>query len=136
MIFQKSYDRALFAHYILRRLQAGKVDSFDDRLKSQKVQYFAQLFRVSPYYQFNLYIYGPYSPTLADDLFQIKREGTEMKLNKFIPKELEERFQCLSGFIKKKTIRQLELIATLHWLLKTADMQKDSVRKRLVEWKI
>ncbi|TRZ80562.1 hypothetical protein D4R86_04105 [bacterium] len=134
-IFKHSYDKALFTYYILRRLEAGKVDSFNERLMSQKVQYFAQLFKASPCYSFSLYIRGPYSPDLAYDLFQIKKEGLRMKLDKFIPIELEKRFGCLKKFIQGKSIRQLELTATLHWLLRVARLSEVRAKKWLVEWK-
>lgn len=134
-IYKNSYDRALFVYYILRRLGAGRVDLFRDRLRSQKAQYFAQLFRVSPDYHFNLYIYGPYSPVLADDLFQIKKNGLRIKLGKFVPLELERRFQRLKKFINGKTNRQLEIIATLHWLLSIAHFSKQEAQKRIVNLK-
>ncbi|NQU82372.1 MAG: hypothetical protein HQ539_00250 [Parcubacteria group bacterium] len=133
--FEKSNDKALFAYYILRRLGTGRVDLFKDRLRSQKVQYLAQLFEVSPHYPYNLYIYGPYSPVLANDLFQIQREGSKVKLDKLIPLELEYRFNKLKKFIEGKTNKQLEIIATVHWLLSVVNFSKDEARKRVIEWK-
>lgn len=134
-IFKDSCDKALFTYYILRRLGAGRVDLFKERLRSQKVQYFAQLFRVSPYYPFNMYIYGPYSPILANDLFRIQKKELEVKLDKFIPSELEGRFQHLKRFIRGKSNQQLEIIATLHWLLSIAHLSKQDARERIIEWK-
>ncbi|MFH1392437.1 MAG: hypothetical protein ABIG90_02020 [bacterium] len=73
-IFKKQYDDTLLAYSVLKRLGAGNVNIFKERLKSQKIQYFAQLFEVSPVYVFNLYLRGPYSPDLAYDLYEIKKE--------------------------------------------------------------
>ena len=134
-IFTKPYDAALFAYGVLRRLGSGNVDFFEQRLRSQKIQYFAQLFGISPPYAFNLYIKGPYSPDLTYDLFQIKKEGIKVKIGKFIPEELEKRFKYLEKFIEKKTDRQLEIMATLHWLLKVAGFSEAEAKKRLTEWK-
>ncbi len=133
--FKNSYDEALFAYYVLRRLGTGRIDSFNQRLKSQKIQYFAQLFKVSPHYSFNLYIWGPYSPDFRHDLFEIRRKNMKVKLDKFIPKELEKRFTSLKRFIDDKSIRQLELVATLHWLLNIAHLSHSEAKKRLSEWK-
>jgi len=133
--FKNPYDKALFACYILRRLNAGSVKSFVDRLRSQKIQYFAQLFKVSPYYSFNLYLYGPYSPDLANDLFQIREKGDTVKLDRLIPIELEKRFQQLKKFIENKNNRELEIVATLHWLLEVAGFSNEKASLRLAEWK-
>ena len=58
-----------------------------------------------------------------------------VKLDKLIPVELERRFKRLKEFIEKKDNRQLELIATLHWLLKVAGFSEAKAKKRLTEWK-
>ena len=134
--FGKSYDTSLLAYSVLSRLNSGKVDSFSQRLKSQKIQYFAQLFKVSPHYNFNLYVRGPYSPSLARDLFFIKEKNIKPEKSKFIPNELEERFDKLNNFIKKtSSIRELELAATLHWLIKIAKMGSKEAENKLKIWK-
>ncbi|MBX4198319.1 hypothetical protein KW782_03235 [Candidatus Parcubacteria bacterium] len=130
-----SFDASLLAFSLLKRLNAGKVDTFEERLRSQKVQYLAQVFSVSPAYKFNLYLRGPYSPGLANDLFKFNAERREPDLNEFIPSELEERFEKLKTFIEGKTTRQLELIVTLHWLLKVATLKTQDAIKRLKKWK-
>jgi len=136
--FKNPYDKALFAYYILRRLNAGSVESFGDCLKSQKVQYFAQLFKVSPYYFFNLYLYGPYSPDLANDLFEIRKKDNDIKnikVDKLIPIELEKRFQQLKGFVENKNKKELEIVATLHWLLKIAGLSNEDAKRKFIELK-
>ncbi len=133
--FYNSHDEVFFAYYILKRLKSGKINSFNERLRSQKIQYFAQFFKVSPHYQFNLYIWGPYSPDLSHDLFEIQKNKTKIKLDKLIPEELEKRFTSLKKFIEGKSNRQLELVATLHWLLNVAHLSVDEAEKRLNELK-
>lgn len=134
--FKQPYDVALLTYSVLKRLGCGDVDSFGQRLRSQKVQYFAQLFRVSPPYPFNLYLRGPYSPDLAHDLFLIKNKKIKVSTIRFIPKELEERFNELKGFIDKhSTIRDLEVIATLHWLIRVAKLSESVSLGKLKELK-
>lgn len=131
-IFKTSSDAALFMHSVLKRLGSGDVDNFTQRLESQKMQYFAQLFGVSPKYPYNLYARGPYSPDLAHDLFVIKDKKIKVKTEKFVSDELEDRFMALQEFIKGKSIRILEVAATLHWLVKEVKLSKSEAEKRLI----
>jgi len=133
--FTKEYDATILAFSILKRLGCGGVGSFDERLKSQKVQYLAQLFGVSPAYTFSLYIRGPYSSALANDLFKIRDAKISASEEKFVPEELEERFMALKKFIEKKTLRELELITTLHLLLKSGKYTEGGSIKELQELK-
>jgi len=135
VVFSKPYDAALLTYSILKRLGSGKVNSFKQRLRSQKIQYLAQLFGISPYYPFSLYIRGPYSSPLAHDLFKIKEKKIESKVSRFVPKELEENFIRLERFIRGKSNDQLELIATLHWFVKIAKLSTDEAVKRVVRLK-
>jgi hypothetical protein len=128
-------DAVLLCHSILARLDAGKVATFDDRLRSQKVQYLAQVFGVSPAYSYNLYIRGPYSPALANDLYTLDQAHVKPDTSRCVPDELEERLGKLKEFIEGKSIRQLELVATMHWLLNKAQMSVGSARDMLSTWK-
>jgi uncharacterized protein YwgA len=131
----KNYDAVLLMYSVLKRLGSGSVESFEDRLRSQKIQYFAQLFGVSPVYNYSLYLRGPYSTALANDLFQLKADKVSVSAEKFIPEELEENFFKLKEFINKaKEIRFLELVSTLHLMKKTKLSDQDCIKK-LKEWK-
>ena len=131
----KKYDVLLYVYSVLKRLGCGDVNTFEQRLKSQKTQYFAQLFGVSLRYSYNLYLNGPYSPTLAQDLYHIKEFKMKPMLEEFIPEELEQRFKDLKTFMGDMTARQLELSATYHWLLRVADLGKNAAKKKLAELK-
>ncbi len=133
--FKNEYDAAILAFSILKRLKSGDVSSFNERLKSQKIQYLAQFFGVSPVYSFGLYLRGPYSSDLAHDLFKIKDEKIKASKDKFIPDELEERFAALENFISRMNLRELELVATLHLLLKTGKKGEADAIKRFRELK-
>ena len=128
-------DLLAYTHSVLKRLGCGDVDTFEKRLRSQKIQYFAQLFGVSFRYRYNLYLHGPYSTDLARDLYQIKTLKIKADTEKFIPNKLEDRFIDLKKFIKDKTTRRLELAATLHWFLKVVELSQEDSRQKLVEIK-
>lgn len=133
---ENKYDVLLYLYSVLKRLGCGDVDTFEQRIVSQKTQYFAQLFGVSLRYNYNLYLKGPYSPVLANDLFEIKKLVSEQKikpmLNKFIPEDLEERFSDLKEYLKGVTPRQLEILATYHWLKKVAGYPVKTARAELI----
>ena len=132
---KSNQDVLLYVYSLLKRLGCGKVNTFEQRLKSQKVQYFAQLFGVSLRYQYNLYLNGPYSPGLAHDLYQIKELKMKPMLEKFIPEELEQKFNDTKKFVKGLSVRELEITATYHWLLKIVKMTAEETCKKLIEWK-
>lgn len=132
---EKKEDFLPYVYSILRRLNCGDVNTYEQRIKSQKTQYFAQLFGVSLRYKYNLYLRGPYSPGLANDLYKIKELKIEPILNKFIPEELEERFENVKKYIKGMENRQLEITATFHWLVKVAEMPIEKAKNKLKELK-
>ena len=133
--FTKSYSTVLLVKGILNRLGAGNMGTFNDRLKTQKVQYLAQVFRISPEYIYNFYIHGPYSPDLAHDLYALETKGFPLEDQKFLSMELEERFEDLRKFLQEKDNRNLELVATLHWLRKVALLNPSETKEKLKELK-
>jgi len=135
--FTKPIDSALLSYGVLKRLRSGRVDTFEHRLKSQKYHYFAQIFGVVSYYSYNLYIRGPYSPDLANDLYTIKRKniGEKVDIERFLPDELESRFVELKNFLRGKNLRRLEITATLHWLLNVAKLPAKKAQDKLIELK-
>lgn len=131
----KPYDTALFAFAVLRYLGSGEVGTFNERIRSQKVQYLAQIFRASPPYRFNLYIRGPYSPDLAHDLYEINDYGIKAALGKVIPDDLGDRLGKLKTHINDKSTRELELIATLDWLVSNGGFPLPQALPKLAELK-
>ena len=133
--YRKPLDTVLLACSVLKRLGTGSLDTLPERVRSQKVQYFAQLFGVSPAYSYNLYLRGPYSPDLAWDLYQFKESGQSAPTERFVSDELEGKFKQLESFIKEKSVRQLELVATLHWLRNVATLNAEEAERKLRELK-
>jgi uncharacterized protein YwgA len=133
---KNQYDgAALLAFSVLKRLDSGKMNSFDERLRSQKIQYLAQSIGISPTYPFNLYVRGPYSPRLADALFKINEVRPQSIMEKFSSPELEQKFRNFKTFLDKKANRDLELIATLHWLMHSARLNKTEAIQKLERFK-
>ena len=59
------------------------LDSFDSRLRVQKAVFFLKHLGVKPFtdYEFNMYLRGPYSPTLAQDYYRLRGvEPTSVEL--------------------------------------------------------
>lgn len=134
--FVKNPEEAIFAYSVLRGLGCGEMSTFNERIKSQKVQYLAQLFGISPKYQYNLYLHGPYSPALANDLFKISEDKVSVIKIKFVSDELENKFLNLKKFMATiRSRKELELITTLHWLSKVAKLPENEAEKQLIKLK-
>jgi len=133
--FHKDLDEVLLVQSVLKRLGSGKVNSFSERLRTQKTHYLAQACGIVPAYSYNLYLRGPYSPSLADDLIKIDKEDLVTDTSKFIPDELNKRFQTLKQAIKGKSSRDLEIAITLHWFLKEVGLKKDSAISNTAKYK-
>lgn len=87
-----------------------RIDTFEDRLKLQKLVYIAKFYGIDLGYHFNEYLRGPYSPELADDYYTLSE-----KLNDF--KEItvsfeNDKFEEFAKFISNKSVDSLEGIAT------------------------
>lgn len=127
--FTKSGDEVFFVYSVLRRLGCGEMRTFEQRLRLQKVQYIAQLFNITFCYPYNLYVRGPYSPDLTADLFLAFRKHMEPDTAKFLAWDLEKMFQKANAFMKDLNNRELELVATMHWLLHRTKLSKLAMEK-------
>lgn len=131
----KPLDSVIFAKGVLCRLDSGKLHTFTERIITQKTYYFAQLFKVAPPYEYNLYLKGPYSPALASDLFAIEKMKLPFSPLAFVSSEMEQRFAALAEFLRHKLPRELELIATFHWLHSVVGLSEADVHKRMIHIK-
>lgn len=131
----KELDAALLAYAVLKRLGVGDLVTFESRLKAQKLQYLAQQCGVSPTYSFNLYLHGPYSPTLTADLFELKRSGVLPDKTDFLPDKLKEQFAILQQTLRGLSARTLEVTATLHWFWRTAQLTEEKAQRMTADYK-
>jgi len=78
----------------ISRKRLTNKSSFDDRLRIQKAAFLLKHLKVDPFkdYHFNLYLNGPYSPTLAQDYYDVDRAKPK-------PVDLGDRDQLLRWFM-------------------------------------
>lgn len=134
--FYTNEDTARYVEAVLHSLGAGKLNTFDNRLKTQKMQYLAQLFGITPTYSYNLYWRGPYSPHLSKDLFALQEVDHEPATVQFTITDLARRYKVLQEFVSTiKTNRQLELVVTMHWFSARLGLSEQSAFKKLLELK-
>lgn len=133
--YSTSFDTAFLVFSTLKRLGAGSVETFEERIKAQKIQYLAQVFRVSAPYGYSLYLHGPYSPDLTKDLYALDSKKIAPSTDRYLSDAVEERIVELQSFLKGKSTRQLEVITTLHWLVKSAKLSLADAIKKLEQLK-
>jgi uncharacterized protein YwgA len=110
------------------------LSNFNQRLILQKTVYLIQATKVDLGYTFRWYLRGPYSPGLTSDAFALKAEltqnGDELKDWKLDPVSLQrlvhlrEVFQAIPS---QKRARRLELLASVHFLLRTRQAKSSDV---------
>jgi len=88
-----------------------KIDSFEDRLRLQKIVYIAKYFDIDLGYTFNEYLRGPYSPELANDYYKLNEIWNSDELKRLKPLD-DEKLRELIKFLKDKSTDELEGIAT------------------------
>ena len=115
---KKSHIIILFG--ILKRLGRYDMSSFKNRLTFQKTVYFLQIFGLSFGYNFNWYVYGPYSSILTKDGYEMEKVKNVPKIA-FINPKYEESLAKLDKFLGKKRhdADWLELLASIHFLKST-----------------
>ena len=79
------------------------ISSKNARIKLQKYIYLARKFGFDLNYSFNLYVHGPYSPSLASDYYSLEDISFE-------PHDINESFFDL---VRNKSTRWLELASTI-----------------------
>lgn len=116
----------------LRRLRAGRVDTFAQRLRNQKIHYLLQEAGLSPHVPYNLYLRGPYSPELS----RITHETPKNEpIKGFALHTLELRFKAVRAFIETLDNRDLELLTTFHWLIEYAELEQNDAIEHLKQLK-
>jgi uncharacterized protein YwgA len=103
---------------VLARIGEFSLESFGGRLTLQKTVYLLQAFGIFLGYNFNWYLYGPYSPSLTRDAFDIGPTLNKFEPIRFADRKVEATFDEFLSFIsEKKDIPDwLELVASIHML--------------------
>lgn len=126
--------RAEVLGQLLKRIgNFDKMRSFEDRLILQKTIYFLQNFGLYFGYRFSWYVYGPYSPSLASDGFDLAEHYDQLPSYEFADEDAEERFEQFLAFLgeKRSDPQWLEALASVHSLrrLYPRDSQEEIVKR-------
>lgn len=96
------------------------IDDFDDRFRLQKYIYFANECGLDAPYEYNIYRYGPYSPGLAEDYYEISGTGDSNRgREKLDAASFEE-------LVKNRDSDWLEIAATIHKMKRNFETFKTS----------
>ncbi len=111
-----------------------KINTFEDRLKLQKIVYIAKCFGIDLGYSFNEYLRGPYSPELADDYYELSERWNTNEIESLKPIS-GENVRKLIEFIDGKSTSELEGIATglmfLEILKRKGFTDRNALKKKL-----
>ena len=110
-----------------------KMDTFEDRLRLQKLIYLLQAHGIYLGYDFSWYLHGPYCTTLSRRGFALERVYKEMPDDnvRFENKRNRMQFEKFMNFVRDKVEDTdfLEAVASLH-ILKMSDMSDgDAINK-------
>lgn len=94
---------------------------FNARLILQKTVYLMEQFGLNIGYYFSWYLRGPYSPSLARDMYAMAKSYPEIPPMKFADFSKEKRFCEFLAFIKpiSRNPAYLERVASTHFLCTT-----------------
>ena len=119
---------------LLKQIGNYNMDTFEGRLILQKTVYLMQAFGLPLGYRFSWYLYGPYSPDLTKDGYEIKDIYKTIPKLKFVKQDRQKRFD---DFIKilgdnKNDAYFLELLASIHFLKKIYPLEnKENIVKKV-----
>jgi uncharacterized protein YwgA len=120
----------------LRRIASFSLETFRERLKLQKTVYLLQAFGIYLGYSYNWYLYGPYSPDLTRDAFEVVPRLRIYKPVHFADQDTETRFEQFVQFLghKRDDPQWLELVASLHMLRRIyGDQDKKTLFRKMAD---
>jgi uncharacterized protein YwgA len=110
------------------------LDTFGDRMTIQKEIYLSQAAGIHLGYRYNWYLRGPYSPDLTRDAFELRaRQRSEFdetvgwNLDDESIRKLENLKSLWSHVGTFERPRWLELLASVHFLLKTRQASSENI---------
>lgn len=128
--------------YILRSIPHSSftMDTFNDRLRLQKLVYMVEAFGVYLGYDYSWYLRGPYCTSLARagfELEQINYKIPDGARAKFMYPEVQKRFDRATRFIASimkdpEDLTRLEIASSLHLLVETTGMTKPDIINRVI----
>ena len=118
---------------LLRRIyNQFNMENFDNRLKLQKIVFLLQQQGIDLGFNFNLYIYGPYSRDLTKIGFYIK-DFEKIRKVKFVEEDIETKFIEFKTRIQpfKDKIDWLEIASTLCLFSESSHHNKKWIIKKV-----
>jgi len=106
-----------------------KINEFQDRLVIQKAVCLLDLMGLQPGHTFSLYVRGPYSPDLANDLYNHQEAVQNLKSSCTLSKNEREKMLKVYDLSNHLEPKLLEIMATYSFLWKKMNM---SARKALI----
>jgi uncharacterized protein YwgA len=119
----------LFLGGVLKNIYSSfDMQSFENRLKLQKIIYLLQAHGLNLGYVFSLYLYGPYSTELTRDGFELP-EFSKINFASFENTDSQGKFQSFVRFIEphKNNITWLEIAASIHLLIKIGYSEENAI---------
>lgn len=119
---------------ILNSIPGMSLDNFNDRMRFQKIGYLAQKIGAKGRFPFSWYIHGPYSGSLTKMLYRADYLDILDGRHNATPREQEiiEKMKQLMGSDSLEDPRQLELYASVWYLLRGGSITDLDIR-RVVE---
>jgi uncharacterized protein YwgA len=106
--------------------------SFSNRLKLQKIVYLMQIYGLPLGFDFNFYLYGPYSTDLCRAGFIIQ-DYKDLPMGKFTDSNNQEKFlrfkEILDKNERKNNPRWLEMASSILFLQKALNYDKTKIYK-------
>ena len=124
--------------FILRQMPDYEfsMNEFPDRLKLQKRIYLLQSFDIYLGYRFSWYIKGPYCSTLAMKGFELQEIYDEIPQEyktTFTNNAAQSKFERFLKFVKGRSVDDLEILASLHYLKQGGKLDDENIKKRVME---
>jgi hypothetical protein len=131
-------NRAIALKLILDHLETADISTVEQRMEVQKAIYLVQSTGMPLGYSYGWYLKGPYSPTLTRDYYSLGDEGGMQ--NATLKASAIGKLDNLKELINQPIgglgrPHRLELLASLHYLIKNSRFSEDKARQRIRETK-
>ena len=121
--------------FIMKQIKGHEfsMTEFNGRLKLQKMVYLLQAFGVYLGYYFSWYLRGPYCTVLTSNGFRLQEiyDSIPDRDVRFDDEKAQKMFEKFLKFVKDKSIDELEIAASLHYLKQTCAMPDSKAKSRV-----
>src|SRR3989344_5892876 len=127
---RKPLDHAVYTIAVLKKTGNANISSLRNRVICQKIVYFANRLGITPQYDFSIYVKGPYSPELANDLYALEPYFGEIRGAEFVSEKTEKSFNRLQSILAVDNMeRALEISSTLDFFRSVSESKEIAIRK-------